>query len=626
MSGIAGIIRFDDAPVEPGLVRQMTAAMAHRGPDGIDHWVHDSVALGQCRFCTTTESLQETQPLANEDASLVLVMDGRVDNWVELREELLKRRAILRDGSDAELVLRAYENFGSKCLAHIDGDFAFVIWDVRRRTAFCARDRLASRPLNYHWDGRALVFASELHAILLLPWVKQELNEGMLADYLSMDWCSREETPWKGIRRLAAAHRMEVGRNGVRAEEYWRPELHSPLRYRSDGEYAEHYLELFKDRIRRLSRSHRTLGIEVSGGMDSSAICAVAEGMRRGKGLLAPDLAAYTLAYDDDPDFNDLSYARAVGAHLDVPVHEVNPGKKPIAWFLDWAREFKEFPGYPNTTEDLWRLAREHGCRTVLVGVGGNEWTDGSRAYYAEELAAGHWRNLYRCLQNDSRAFGALTASWWLARYGAALLLPRGTRAKLRQGIAAWHSNKSHSEDWLLPSVRSMASHRLQKVSVLNDGIRFGRVGQRMQHAVLTDAFLTLGREDEERLAAHAGVELRRPFWSAAMVQFAFSTPERVRLKGASDRYLHRRAMAGLLPSAVLDRKVQADHMIAFRRHGRELMDALSGASLQQWHRWVFSEKIAEKYSQFGNKIHFGQPEWLLWSVFGCSALAASAQ
>ena len=127
MSGIAGIIRFDGTPVAPGLVEKMTAALAYRGPDGIHHWARGSVALGQCMLRTTPESLEETQPLANEDASLVLVMDGRVDNWEELRRELLARGARLRSRADAELVLRAYETWGRECLAHIDGDIALVI-------------------------------------------------------------------------------------------------------------------------------------------------------------------------------------------------------------------------------------------------------------------------------------------------------------------------------------------------------------------------------------------------------------------------------------------------------------------------------------------------------------------
>jgi len=215
MSGIAGIIRFDGAPVEPGLVEKMTAAMPYRGPDGINHWVKGSVALGQCMLRTTPESLEETQPLANEDESIVLVMDGRVDNWEELRRELLGRGALLRTRSDAELVLKAYETWGRECLPHIDGDFALVIWDARRQEAFCARDRVGNKPFNYSWDGKTFIFASELHAILGLPGFREVFNEGMLAEYLANEWYSRDETFWNGVMRLVAAHRMVIGAGGV---------------------------------------------------------------------------------------------------------------------------------------------------------------------------------------------------------------------------------------------------------------------------------------------------------------------------------------------------------------------------------------------------------------------------
>lgn len=181
MSGIAGIVRFDGAPVEPGLIESMTAAIAHRGPDGIAHWTRGPVALGHCMLRTTPESLEETQPLANEDGSLVLVMDGRVDNWEELRAELLRRGAVLRTRADAELVLRAYEAWGRDCVAHLDGDFALAIWDARHRRLFCARDRLGHKPFHYHWDGATLAFASELHPILALPWEQAREELGVLA-------------------------------------------------------------------------------------------------------------------------------------------------------------------------------------------------------------------------------------------------------------------------------------------------------------------------------------------------------------------------------------------------------------------------------------------------------------
>ena len=218
MSGIAGIVRFDGGSIEPGQIERMVSAMAHRGPDGIDCCARGSVAFGHCMLRTTPESLEETQPLTNEDQSLVLVMDGRIDNWEELRGKLLTQNARLRTRADPELVLRAYEFWGQDCLDHIDGDFAFVIWDARRREAFCARDRMGANPFYYHWDGRRFAFASELHAILSLPWISEELNEGMLAEIISWEEISRDETLWKGIYRLVAARRMLVTSEGTQMQ------------------------------------------------------------------------------------------------------------------------------------------------------------------------------------------------------------------------------------------------------------------------------------------------------------------------------------------------------------------------------------------------------------------------
>lgn len=244
MSGIAGIIRFEGAPVDPNLIQAMTAAMACRGPDGINHWQGDGAALGHCLLQTTPESLEEQQPVATEDTSLVLFMGGRVDNYVELREELLAGGAMLRNRSDPELLLRAYQRWGPNCLAHIEGNFAFAIWSASDRSLFCARDPLGNRPFHYHWSGRTLVFATDLHAILALPEVPQLPSEGVLAEYLASQWYSRDETFWRGVLRLVAAHRMVVDAFGPNIEQYWSPDLFATLDYTRDEDYIEHYREL----------------------------------------------------------------------------------------------------------------------------------------------------------------------------------------------------------------------------------------------------------------------------------------------------------------------------------------------------------------------------------------------
>ena len=622
MSGIAGIIHFDGAPVTPGLVETMTGAMAHRGPDGIDHWAHGSIALGQCMLRTTPESLEERQPLANEDASLVLVMDGRVDNWEELRRELMARGAVLRTRADAELVLRAYEAWGRACLAHVDGDFALVIWDARLRAAFCARDRVGSKPFHYHWDGRTFAFASELHAILALPWVREDLNEGLVAEFLAYDWRARDETFWLGVKRLVAAHGMLVDARGPRPGQYWEPDLEATLPCTSDDEFADHYRALFADVVRRMSRSIRPLACEVSGGLDSSAIFAVAEDLRRQDRLLAPRLDGYTLAFIGDPDANDLDYARAVGKHLGTAIHEVAPTRMPLSWYRDWAQRYREFPSYPNGVMglDIRKDARRRGSRALLVGVGGDEWLGGSRSYYAEALAARKWGALFAHSAADRHAAGLRTTLWWAFRHGCYPLLPDGFRRIVRRAARS-RIGEFDTSAWLKPAMRELFQTR-PRASTGRVAGRSVRIGQKEQRLTLHCAYATLARELEERMAASTGIELRRPYFDARLVQFAFSTSPRLRLRGHADKYLHRRAMQGLLPDAVLQRKQRAEFSVTFRWYAPELQETLTrgiGGRSEDWVDRVLAMRLHDR-SRVDRKSSV--PHWMLWTLFGCEALA----
>jgi asparagine synthase (glutamine-hydrolysing) len=451
MSGIAGIVRFDGAPLEPGPIERMTAAMAHRGPDGIRHWSTGSVALGQCMLCTTPESLDERGPLANEDGSLVLVMDGRVDNWEELRRELLGRGAVLRDRTDAELVLRAYEVWGRECLSRIDGDFAFAVWDARRREAFCARDRFGQKPFHYHWDGTTLAFASDVHAVLALPWVPQVLNEGMVAEFLANEWLSLDETFWEGVLRLQQARRMTVDARGPRLDTYWAPDLQATLPCRTEGEFAEHYRSLLTDSVRRMSRTSGPLACELSGGLDSSALVAVTERLRREGKLLAPSLDAYTLAFTDDSAANEMDYARAVGKHLGIRVREVAPTHKPLSWYRERAMRARTFPSYPNGVMGLGirEQAAARGSRALIVGIGGDEWLTGSRSYYSDAVAARDWSMLANCLLADRKHFGSTRALWWLLRIGFVPFLPGRIMQPLRGLRARRTERRAEAQSWL---------------------------------------------------------------------------------------------------------------------------------------------------------------------------------
>jgi asparagine synthase (glutamine-hydrolysing) len=631
MSGIAGIISFDGAPIEPGLIDRMTGAMSHRGPDGINHWVNGSVALGQCMLRTTPESLEEEQPLANEDESLVLVMDGRVDNWEELRRRLLSRGAALRNRSDAELVLRSYETWGRDCLAHIDGDFAIVIWDVRRRTAFCARDRMGNKPFNYHWDGKTLAVASELHAIFELPWLRRRLNEGMVAEYLGSEWHSKDETFWKGVMRLPGAHRAGVDGSGPRIERYWVPDLLAKAPCRRDEEYVEHYRTLFARAVQRLSRSHLPVAFEVSGGLDSSAIVAMAESLRKRGELPAPAIAGYTLDFSGDPDADELSYARAVGAYLDLRIREVAPAHRPLEWYRERARRSGEFPGYPNGTMALAlrECARADGCRVLLAGEGGDEWLGLGPAghYYAEELAAGNWGVALSCARSDVSMLGAAPAARWFLRSGVFPLLPepakrlgRRVRAVLSAGPRRPGSRPVPLQDWLAPGLRAaLHERRAKRESEKQTPIQHR--SQRLQLLAFHDAYAAIAREAEERSLARQGLEVRLPFYDPNIIQFALSTPERTRSLGRTTKRFHRLAMKGLLPESVRTRMTKADFMGTFRRQIEECEPELAAMVAMRKTGWV-DPGVATSYLERRREPGLaGRVEWRIWSLAGCDAL-----
>lgn len=621
MSGIAGIVNFERPVGEPHLIRSMTATMAHRGPNGIRHWSNGSVALGHCMLHTTPESLEELQPLLNEDETLALVMDGRADNWKELRSELLTKGVRLRTRSDAELILRAYETWGPNCVTHVDGDFAFAVWNARRRELFCARDRIGSKPFLYHWEGGRLVFATEPSAILKLPWVDRQLSEGMIAEFLATDWYTRDETFWRGIYRLIPGHRMRVDRGGLHIDEYWTPNLQRELRYKRQEEYAEHYKALLFDVVRKQSRSHKPVACEVSGGLDSSAIFAVGEHLRRDGKLLAPGIEGYTLLFDDGSEADELEYARAVGRYLGREVHEINPTRQPLRWHTEWARRYEAFPPYPNGSFALSirEAARRAGSTVLLTGIGGDEWLSGSRIYYAETMMSGDWRGLFDSATVDAKAFGWTTVLWWIFRQGLYPLLPERARIQVRNILRRGPITQGNLHQRLTPRLRAALKTQKQKPTQLPPISR--RVGQRGQLAPLFSAYAKFTKEAEELLAATTGIELRSPFYSTPMIDFSLATATRTRIRGDINRVLHREAMVGLLPELVRNRVTKADFMITYAWYLPELRQTLlSNEHLSSLH-WVTPSGTAKLFRQAGRPKYGGWPEWALWSLFGCLSL-----
>ena len=609
--------------MEPGLIEKMTAEMSHRGPDGMHYWQQGSATFGHCMLHTTAESLEEVQPCLSDDGRHVLVMDGRLDNWEELRKRLELHEARLRNRSDSELVIQAFLLWGMDCLKYIEGDFAFIVWDRLEKKIHCVRDRMGGKPFHYHWNGKTLSFASELRALFLLPWVPKICNEDMLVDYLMAQWCTKNETLWKDIYRLPQAHRLEIDPAGFRIKQYWQPDLETLLDFDSDEEYIECYRSLFIEAVRRSSRSHQEVAFEVSGGLDSSALFAVADHLQKDARFPAPGMNGYTLDFHDDKEANELEYAAAVAMHLGRPVHEIAPTKPSLEWHRKWARDYGEMPPYPNggLSIGIREQARKNGSRAVVVGVGGDEWLIAGRSYYAEEIQARRWQALALCWRADMRDYGTAKPLWWLARYGALPLLPSGLKKAVRATFSRRHPFGETDMSWLSHSMQDRVRNRRVNLHTAMPG-KFRQISQVSKWHMTFSATNAEARESEERMAAHYGLEIRWPFFNLQLAQFAFSSPDRIRLRGSTHKFVHRQAMHGLLPPVVAERTTKADFMITFRRYLKEMEAVYCNEIASKREDWVVPDKLRDLFriTQSGPTPN-GMPEWQLWGVFCCDAI-----
>jgi asparagine synthase (glutamine-hydrolysing) len=484
----------------------------------------------------------------------------------------------LRDETDAELVLRAYEQWRADCVLHMEGEFALVLWDARSRSAFCARDRMGIRPFHYHWDGTTLTFASDVHAVLALPWVRQELNAGMVAEALAVDHLSLSETFWKGVLRLPAATSITVSAKGPRERLYWEPDRELQLPCRSDDDYVQYYRELLHKVVQEQSRSHKPLACEVSGGLDSSALFAVGHALLREDELAAPALHGFAMGFSDALA-DESGYRTALSDHLGESIREVAPGRYPVSWYQQYGATYRDFAGYPNWTmlRPLYAAACAQGCRVILSGTGGDEWL---------------------CAVDDWRSTGLLRSLTWE-------VLPEQWKqwVRYRRGLpvpSAWLSREF---------TRSLDRRR--------HCVESGGGMRSMQLALLRDAFGQFGRELAERQAAMCGIERRQPFWDRRIVEAAFATPDRLRAGKGEDKWLHRRAMEGLLPRAILERSDKAHFVIMAKQQRRELTEALQ-ITLARRTSWVRAERVRSpsEYIGSGALADFGQ-----WALLMADAL-----
>ena len=621
MSGIAGLWNLDGRPTDPLRLGRMADAMAHRGPDGIECWIEGPVGLCHAMLHTTPESLREKQPLVHRESAVCLTLDGRVDNRSELRAALEGKGFAPCTDTDAELVLRAYECWGEECPLRILGDFAFALWDGRNQTLFCARDCLGIKPFYYYFDPRTFVFASELQQLFEGAAIPCEPNEGMIGEYLANAITHREETLYRGILRLPPAHCLRVQHGRMQKRRYWDIDPAHAIRYRTDAEYAEHFMEIFKEALRCRLRSHRGVGADLSGGLDSSSVVSVAqlvlrEGTGPGRTMETFSLAFPGLPCDESRYIEDVVRKSGVKSNVLQP-HE--PGTDRHA---EYVRRHRDFPGIPVDCmwESIRALVRQRGFPVYLTGLGGDDWLSGIDTFYVELLRRGRFGDLIRRVHADSATAGFAGVADALYIEVREDVLPSLPRWVLR--ASRWVLGRQGVPDWINPQF-ARRNHLKERLERKSDAHKFNSRAQRDLYRWLNSGYLVHSFEYDDRSASAAGFESRHPFHDRRIVEYAHAVPTEQLWRRNQSKFVLREATKEILPETVRQRGTKAEfsHAVAraFLSLGDEsLLDSLAIEPLQ----WVNKDQVGLLYREWRQLHARDDPKHaehlsLLWKIFG---------
>lgn len=543
------------------------------------------------------------------DDAVRLVGDLRLDN----REELLARLdGPTRDSPDAELALAAYLRWGEACPRHLLGDFAFALWDGRRRRLLLARDPLGVKPLHYAQAGPLFVVASEAQQVLRHPAVPRRLDEIAVADYLAGHAGEPERTFFRDVQRLPAAHLLAATLETVKIERFWSlPEAR--ILYRRDDDYTDRFLELFRrsvaDRLRTASGS---AGVLMSGGLDSCSVAAVAHGALAGQDG-TPRLFAGSFVFDRLGRCDEREHIRATASHLGLETELVPAERFPVFAGSEALLPALEepFTVWDGCFQEMLRQVRRRGAGVLLTGHGSDDLLAGSVLIYADRLRRG---DLAPLLEVGRYAAGRGRAwRWVLYNYLARPLLPAGLDRMI--GRVTRSAPEPGLPDWIDKSF-------IQRTGLLERHPSAPQFPATARHAI-HERFLQTHWEGTvrwyDRHAHQQGVAVRHPFLDRLLVEFLASIPPDQLFRAGSYKPFLRRAMKGLLPETVRLRPTKTEFKsfldLSLRASDAAVAPLLKASAVSRL-GFVDIERLRSAYHQFRN----GMPGSSLWYAFALEA------
>jgi asparagine synthase (glutamine-hydrolysing) len=555
MCGLAG---FSGNFSEQSL-REAESLIAHRGPDDSGIYLNDAgIGLAFRRLAIIDLSPLGAQPMASADGAVVIVFNGEIYNFRELRDELVGRGAAFRSHSDTEVLLQLYLAEGEAMLRRLNGIFAFALWDGRDRSLLVARDALGVKPLYYATTDRGVAFASEIKALLRLVPEARELDAMALHRYLTFLWCPGAGTPLRAVRKLLPGEALRI--RGGRIERCWSwyqlPYFRPAGALLNETDAVSGTASHLRRAVQRQLVADVPVGAFLSGGLDSSAVVAFAREQ-------VPDIRCFTIENVGEQDrgfTDDLPYGRRVAKHLGVPLDIITVDAGAMVDDLErmiWQLDEPLADPAPLNVLYISQLARRHGMKVLLSGAGGDDLFSGYRRHVALQYER-YWDWLPHSIRAGlDRLAGRLDQRHAVLRRAGKLFNGAGLEGNARLTNYFRWIRESELHALYTPEFRIGASVEAvdQPMLAFLEGLPAG-TGALTEMLALEQRFFLADHNliYTDKMSMAAGVETRVPFLDLDLVDFVARIPERLKQRGSVGKWVLKKAMEPFLPADVIYR------------------------------------------------------------------------
>ncbi|MGA2482962.1 MAG: XrtA/PEP-CTERM system amidotransferase [Candidatus Acidiferrales bacterium] len=556
MCGICGIFEYerrDDLPSEA--VHRMNQTMIHRGPDDGGVFTGPGIGLGHRRL-SIIDLAGGHQPMSNEDSTVWVLLNGEIYNYPELRAELLGRGHKFTTKSDTEAIVHLYEDYAEECFAKLRGMFSIALWDSRNRKLVLARDRVGKKPLFYAADRKRILFGSELKALLAADSLPREMDEQALSDYFSFGYIPAPKTIYRTVRKVMPGHYLVASANGVRESCYWDLSF-GHVEQRSVSEWGELLRHELCEATRIRLMSDVPLGAFLSGGIDSSSVVAMMSG------LMKRAVTTCSIGFQEEK-YNEAEYAQQVSKLFQTDHHEetVEPHAIEIVDKLAWHYDepFADSSAIP--TYYVSKIARAH-VTVALGGDGGDENFAGYRRYKLD-----HFENQLRSYFPAvlRRTLFSPLGRW----YPPLAWAPRVFRGKAtfqslaRSPLEGYFNSISYfrpdDKARLFTPAFQQRLGGYESIDVFRryyDRAQTDDLLSKIQYVdiktYLTDDILT----KVDRASMAVSLEVRAPMLDHRFMECVAGIPSSLKLHNATGKYILKKALEPVLPSAILYRPKQ---------------------------------------------------------------------